>query len=60
MFSASDTPLDLLLSRAREIDGVAVLSTALVVMGAYGVMFVAAAGSPLQNATDHPASGWRP
>jgi hypothetical protein len=50
MFSASDTPLDLLLSRAREIDGVAVLSTALVVMGAYGVMFVAAAGSPFARA----------
>ena len=50
MFSASDTPLDLLLSRAREIDGVAVLSTALVVMGAYGVMFVTAAGSPFARA----------
>lgn len=50
MFSASDTPIDLLLSRAREIDGVAVLSTALVVMGAYGVMFVAAAGSPFARA----------
>ena len=50
MSSASDSPLDLLLSRAREIDGVAALSTALVVMGAYGVMFVAAAGSPFARA----------
>ena len=50
MPSSIDTPLELLLSRAREIDGVAVLSTALVVMGAYGVMFVAAAGSPFARA----------
>ena len=50
MPSSIDTPLELILSRAREIDGVSVLSTALVVMGAYGVMFVAAAGSPFARA----------